>query len=155
MNQGFPGKSSLNRVAGALLLYVAASGPQALAATAGPPTVDGCGSVAAQETIRDQIVVPLFDALRAGRIADIRRYLSPTMAQEYERLFSQNPTYGDFLRDHYEGSAFEVLDVSKDGDHYDATVLVYWADGRSMEVPLQLGGSAASITGVLASAPCQ
>lgn len=153
MNHGSRGKLTFNRVAGALLLCAAASGP--LVATAAPPAIDGCGSIAAQETIRDEIIVPLFDALRAGRIQDIRRYLSPEMAHEYERLFSQNPTYGDFLRDHYEGSAFEVLDVSKDGDHYDATVLVYWTDGRSMEVPLQLGGSAASITGVLASAPCR
>lgn len=83
------------------------------------------------------------------------RYLSPVMAKKYERLFYENPTYGDFLRAHYEGSAFEVLDVRKEGDHYDATVLVYWPDDRSMEVPLQLGGAAARIVGTVARGRCR
>jgi len=116
----------------------------AMALTAGAGAAESLRhcDMGAYERVRDQSIYPLFDALRAGDIDAIRAHLSDGMAAEYQRLFTRNPEYGQFLRDYYADSSFELIDVVDRGEAgHTAVVRIYWADGRSVDADLDLGGA--------------
>ena len=107
--------------------------------------------LAAFESLRDDTIDPLFRALQSGDIDGIRRHLGDDMAAEYERLFTQNPEYGDFLREYYQNSGFELIDVVQRGDGYTAIVRIFWADGRSVEANLGLGDPSRELSATIQS----
>lgn len=91
------------------------------------------------EHVRDRTIAPLMSALAAGDVAQITQYLSDRMAERYETLLTRNATYPEYLREHYEGSGWELLNVvAADGD-YTAIIEVYWPDGRREAFELELG----------------
>ena len=110
--------------------------------------------VGAYEELRDQTLTPLFEALRAGDVTGIGKYLSARMAEEYKVLFEQNAQYGQFLRDYYAGSSYELLDVRGDEGAFNAVVLIYWSDGRTVETELELSNAEGHLKAEVASGTC-
>ncbi len=86
--------------------------------------------------LNEQTFLPLFDALREGDLAALKRYLRPDVYAEYKTLFEQNTEYGQFLRDYYAGTTFELARVLDSGNEYVGEVTVYWPDGRSSTMEL-------------------
>ena len=107
-----------------------------LSVTAQAASLKSCDP-GAFERLREETLVPLFEALRAGDLSEIQRHMSPNRAAEYAVLFEQNAGYGQFLRDYYADSSFEIIDVQGKGRDFTALVMIYWSDGRTAEVELQ------------------
>lgn len=94
------------------------------------------------DDLRETTIAPLFDALKAGDLAGIKRHLHGDYYEQYRVLFEQNTEYGQFLRDYYAGSTYVLLGVRK-GKGKEASVAeveVYWPDGRTVKIDLQVDG---------------
>jgi hypothetical protein len=74
---------------------------------------------------------PLFDALRGGDLASLKRFLEPDVYEQYRVLFEQNGQYDQFLRDYYANTDFELGDVAPVDGGYLAQVTIHWPDGHS------------------------
>lgn len=105
--------------------------------TASSESLKDC-NVALYEQVRDSVLDPLFNALQAGDIAAIRTYLSDSLGAEYQALFDRNQGYGEFLRGYYQGSGYEVMDIVGSGNEFLAVVMIFWPDGNTIEVELDL-----------------
>jgi hypothetical protein len=93
--------------------------------------------------LRDTTFSPLFQALSAGDVAEIKRYISGETYAQYRVLLDQNRTYGQFLRNYYAGAGFElsqVTPVTPAGSDYVADVLIYWPNGSTSTIKLQVHG---------------
>lgn len=95
------------------------------------------------DDVRETTVAPLFDALRAGDLAGIKAHLHADYYQQYRVLFEQNTEYGQFLRDYYAGSEYQLVDVRQEKGINIAEVKVYWPDGREVAMDLQVAGEGA------------
>jgi len=84
-------------------------------------------------------VLPLFQAMKEGDTAVIEQHLDGRTHDEYQVLFEQNRTYGDFLREYYADASFTLNDVSRlSSGIYVANVSIEWANGRKAEVELEV-----------------
>lgn len=88
--------------------------------------------------LRDKTFTPLFEALRAGDVVTIRRYLSGSTYEKHRVLLEQNKEYGNFLRNYYSGATFELSQVLSSDNGYIADVFIYWPTGRTSLVQLQV-----------------
>ncbi len=95
------------------------------------------------DEVRETTVAPLFDALKAGDLAGIKAHLHTEFYEQYRVLFEQNTEYGQFLRDYYAGSEYELVNVRQDKGINIAEVKVYWPDGREVAMDLQVAGEGA------------
>ena len=91
--------------------------------------------------LRDTTFTPLFAALRAGDVRTIQRYLRGETYDQYRTLLERNTEYGQFLRNYYAGAQFELGEVVPAGNDYIANVSVYWPNGTTSLVRLQVGGT--------------
>lgn len=92
--------------------------------------------------LRETTIAPLFDALKAGDLTGIKRHLRADLYEQYRVLFEQNTEYGQYLRDYYAGSTYELVDVRRE-DAVVAEVAVYWPGGRTVKIDLQVDGDGA------------
>lgn len=83
------------------------------------------------EDLSQTTFTPLFDALRDGDLAALKRYLEPDAYAQYRVLFEQNGQYDQFLRDYYANADFQLGEVDKVDDGYLAQVTIHWPDGHS------------------------
>lgn len=95
------------------------------------------------DEMRETTIAPLFDALKAGDLAGIKRHLHGDYYEQYRVLFEQNTEYGQFLRDYYAGSEYELVGVRRASGINIAEVRVYWPDGRSVVMDLQVDSDGA------------
>jgi len=97
--------------------------------------------------LRDMTFAPLFEALHAGDVAMIKRYLRGETSEQYRVLFEQNKEYGHFLRDYYAGARFELSQVVPAGNDYIADVLINWPAGNTSVIKLQVSNTPPSYQG--------
>jgi hypothetical protein len=88
--------------------------------------------------LRDTTFNPLFQAMRAGNITEIKRYISGETYAQYRVLLDQNKEYGQFLRNYYAGTEFELAQVIPVGGGYVADVLIHWPNGNVSQIALQV-----------------
>jgi hypothetical protein len=86
---------------------------------------------AVYEDLSQTTFTPLFDALRGGDLASLKRFLEPDVYEQYRVLFEQNGQYDQFLRDYYANADFQLGDVATVDGGYLAQVTIYWPDGHS------------------------
>ncbi len=93
--------------------------------------------------VRETTVAPLFSALKAGDLAGIKAHLHADYYEQYRVLFEQNTEYGQFLRDYYADSEYELVGVRREKGVNIAEVKVYWPSGREVAMDLQVDGDGA------------
>ena len=95
------------------------------------------------DEVRETTVAPLFDALKTGDLAGIKTHLHADYYEQYRVLFEQNTEYGQFLRDYYADSEYELVGVRREKGVNIAEVKVYWPGGREVAMDLQVDGDGA------------
>ena len=95
------------------------------------------------DEVRETTVAPLFNALKAGDLAGIKAHLHADYYEQYRVLFEQNTEYGQFLRDYYADSEYELIGVRREKGVNIAEVKVYWPGGREVAMNLQVDGDGA------------
>lgn len=115
----------------------------AMCASAAQAQEAGISNSELYDEMRETTIAPLFDALKAGDLAGIKRHLHGDYYEQYRVLFEQNTEYGQFLRDYYAGSSYELVGVRREKGVSIAAVKVYWPDGREVAMDLQVDGEGA------------
>ncbi len=90
------------------------------------------------DDLRETTIAPLFDSLKAGDLTGIKRHLRSDLYEQYRVLFEQNTEYGQYLRDYYAGSSYELVDVRRKKGALVAEVAVVWPGGRTVKIDLQV-----------------
>ena len=85
------------------------------------------------------LFIPFMDALFAGDVGALKPLLDDDHYARFASLLEENTDYPEYLREHYKGASFELVDIDEQGNQLIGTVTVYWGDGRSsdMTVPLK------------------
>ncbi len=95
------------------------------------------------DEVRETTVAPLFNALKDGDLVGIKAHLHADYYEQYRVLFEQNTEYGQFLRDYYADSEYELVGVRQEQSISIAEVKVYWPNGREVAMDLQVSGNGA------------
>ena len=97
-----------------------------------------CGFLYAEElTVRDElyddllseIVLPFFNALKAGDVDSIKRYIAGDMYESKKVLLEQNKEYPEFLRNYYRGVEFYKEDIAEDGGYIIVDITIEYPNG--------------------------
>lgn len=125
------------RILGLLVIMTLAPAVTASQAAPGPEVTDQ----AVLSDLQINAFRPLLEALQAGDLDRIRRFLPRDVYSQYKRLFEQNTEYAQFLRDYYDGASFQLVRVHEVGTGYLGEVLVHWPDGTSMTLHVEASDS--------------
>jgi len=81
---------------------------------------------------------PFFAALSDGDVTVLKNLLSDAQYNQHKTLLNENAEYSTFLRSHYEGATFELLEITDNGQELQGQAKVYWPDGRVSEFSIFL-----------------
>ena len=102
-------------------------------------TSDATAELPVKAELNERVLLPLFDALQQANLDVLKQLLDPEIYATYRTLFEQNPEYGGFLREYYQGTTFEVRDVVAQGaDRYVAVVEVAWPDRATVLMRIEI-----------------
>jgi hypothetical protein len=65
-------------------------------------------------TIKDQVLLPFFEALKNGDVSAIKRHMSLELYERNRVLLDENMEYPAFLRDYYKDISFRVVKAERD-----------------------------------------
>ena len=88
--------------------------------------------------IRDNTVIPYYEALKKGEVESLHIYLSAKRYAVNRTLIEQNELYPDHLRNHFREAMFDLTQIKQDGDKFTVLVKIYWPDGRNTHAILSL-----------------
>jgi len=91
--------------------------------------------------LRDQVLAPLYQAMQAGDLGTIKRYLQGDTYEQYRILLERNKNYSQFLKNYYAGATFEVGQIVTVDRDYVADILIYWPTGQTSIVKLRVAST--------------
>ena len=95
------------------------------------------------DNLRLEVFDPYFEALQDGNVALLYELMPKLQKPEYQALLHDNTTYPNFLKEHYAGSMFTLVDVFVEDNEYQASVEIVWQDGRVSTLPVRIDKFAA------------
>ena len=88
------------------------------------------------DNLRTRVFEPYFIALQQGDLGAIGQFLPLDRYAEFKTLLEQNTTYSAYLKNHYDGSQFRLLEIVQVNQLYEAQVEIVWGDGRVSTLPV-------------------